>query len=226
MAVEADKDDRVIVTQVLPGSNAAEAGLQRGDVIVAAGGVDLGSIEEFREITKIMGAGDQLDFKVARRGRESTLTLQHGQPPQLPDEDQLNDAPRAPSTEQSSAAADRRGRVTPRQTAGAYRGNFEFVPPADDHSVSGMRSVLDSPIIEEPISAPVRTHVPARPASMSGAMNHIRSQPRPQQPSRQLRPSIVQQQQQIRDLEQRLRLLQRQQGPTGSGLQTQRYPAQ
>ena len=144
MAVVVDKQQRVVVAQVAPNGNAAEAGLQRGDVILEAGGVELAAIEEYKEIAKMLGAGDQLELKVARRGRPSKVMLQYGQPPSLKDVE-VGDV----DTSSNRASA----RSSEQRTANRYGEDFSFVPPADDDSRPGMRSVIE------------RSAVPARPAS-------------------------------------------------------------
>lgn len=204
MAVVIDKKDNIIVAQVSPKGNAAEAGLQRGDVIVEAGGVELTSIEEYQEIAKMLSAGDQLDLKVARRGKPSTVTLQYGQPPSLEDVEvgEVN-------SKTGNASA---GSKSPRTSSAAsgYRNDFSFVPPADDDSRPGMRSVVE------------RSAAPVHPAStQQRAMGQLRSN-RPAAPPRQLQQTVSQQQQQIQLLQQQLEQLRRQQGMTGSGLRTQR----
>lgn len=75
------KSDRFTVTKVDSRGNAYEAGLKKGDVILGAGGVELGSIEEFDEISKILGQGDQLEFKISRRGKKQDLLIQYGKAP-------------------------------------------------------------------------------------------------------------------------------------------------
>ena len=85
MAVVLDKNENLVVAQVAANGNAAEAGIRRGDVLVEAGGVELTSIEELEQIEKILGAGDQVELKVARNGRAAKVMLQHGQAPALED---------------------------------------------------------------------------------------------------------------------------------------------
>ena len=82
-----------------------------------------------------------------------------------------------------AVSGSRSGDVSPDRPQKPYRGDFEFVPPAADDSVSGMRSVLDSPIVNYrgPSAAKARSaaHVPARSMSMNRAMDSMRAQPRP-----------------------------------------------
>ena len=66
--------DQLIVTSVDRSGNAAEAGLARGDQVTEIGGIEANSAEEFDEIAKIMGEGDQMDFKIRRGGRAVSYT--------------------------------------------------------------------------------------------------------------------------------------------------------
>lgn len=201
MTVVVDKNENFVVAQVLANGNAAEAGIQRGDLVVEAGGVELTAIEEFQQIAKVLGAGDQLELKIARRGKTDTVMLQHGQPPSLDDLDSAN---------AQTGATDRSRSRQPTSSARAgYQDEFSFVPPADDDSLPGMQSVI------EQSKAPVR-----RVSSQKPALSQLQSNYRPG-PS-QLQPQATQQQQQqIQALRQQLEQLRRQQSLTGSGVRGQ-----
>ena len=193
MSVVVDKQENIIVAQVAPAGNAAEAGLQRGDLIAEAGGVELTSIEEYQEITKMLGAGDQLEFKIARRGRPSTVMLQHGQPPTLDDVEvgEMN-------TKLGNSANQSQGNQ--------YQQDFSFVPPGDDSSRASMRSVVEQPF------APVRSV-----STQQHAMGQSRTN-RVAVPPQRLQQTVSQQQSEIQRLQQQLDQLRRQQGMTGSGV--------
>ena len=200
MAVVLDKNENLVVAQVAANGNAAEAGIRRGDVLVEAGGVELTSIEELEQIEKVLGAGDQVELKVARNGRAAKVMLQHGQAPALEDVDNGNAPTGTASRSQSyqSSGSDRNG----------YREDFSFVPPSGDSAPSGMRSVVER-------SAP-----PVRPAStQKPALSQLQSNYRPQASRQQQQPASAQQQQQIQALRQQLEQLRRQQSLTGSGVQ-------
>lgn len=113
--------EKLYVSQVAPGSNAAEAGIRRGDRVQEIGGIEANSVQEFDEIAKIMQAGDQMEFKILRGGRDQKLNVQYGEAP-APDKNQL-----------SSNSAD------VRKNAGQNK-RYDFAPPRD------AESVLDSPI--------------------------------------------------------------------------------
>lgn len=203
MAVVLDKSENLVVAQVAAGGNAAEAGLRRGDVLVEAGGVELTSIEEFEQIAKILGAGDQLELKVARGGRTGKVMLQHGQPPTLEDVDNGNANVQADATTRSR-------REQRASTSNRYQDDFSFVPPADDSSGSGMQSVIE---LATGSARPISTQKPA--------LSQLQSNYRPQ-PQRTLQQAgTQQQQQQIQALRRQLEQLRRQQSLTGSGVRAQ-----
>ncbi len=116
------KGDAIVVTKIDSRGNAKEAGLKAGDVIQGAGGVDLTSIEEFNEISDILGSGDQLEFTVARRGKTKDILIQFGT---APDEGEVAKTP-APKKEN----------------------NYSFVPERVDNSQTGLRSVLNQPAVQ------------------------------------------------------------------------------
>jgi hypothetical protein len=131
-----EKSDQYVVAQVTPGGNAAKAGILRGDLIVKFAGADLGSIEEYNEISKILGEGDQIEIQVSRRGKKAELTVQNGELPELPE----------PSEEEvaSNSSYSRLTDSTSRpqlESKSASNSQFEFVPKSG--SSSGLRSVLE-----------------------------------------------------------------------------------
>ncbi|MFK7766539.1 MAG: PDZ domain-containing protein [Mariniblastus sp.] len=121
----------MIVTQIDPKGNAQDAGVRRGDIVLAAGGVDLESIDEFNGITEILGQGDQLEFKISRRGKTEKKLIQFGEPP-------------------------KEGEVTtakPPETApGPKTGKYDFVPK----SGSGLRSVMQGDLQTTPRQSQAR----------------------------------------------------------------------
>lgn len=77
------KSDSLMVAKVDSRGNAREAGVKKGDTIIEAGGAVIGSVEELEEISKILGQGDQLEFKIDRRGKKNTVMIQFGTAPEL-----------------------------------------------------------------------------------------------------------------------------------------------
>ena len=198
MAIVVDKNENLVVAQVAANGNAAEAGIRRGDVLVEAGGVELTSIEEFEEIEKILGAGDQVELKVARNGRAAKVMLQHGQAPSLEDVE----------NGKVGAQANTASRSQGYQPTSSSQQDFSFVPPSDENGSSSMRSVIDRP------AAPVRPASTQKPA-----LSQLQSNYRPQAPRPRQQSASAQQQQEIQLLRRQLEQLRRQQSLIGSGVQ-------
>lgn len=72
------KSEKLIVTKIDTRGNAHKAGLKKGDVIVKVGGIEPGSREEFEEITKILGQGDELEFTIERRAKKKDMMIRFG----------------------------------------------------------------------------------------------------------------------------------------------------
>ena len=70
-----DRNDGVYVARVIPGSAAAEGGLQQGDVITAAGGVATPRNSELLEQLGRRRPGDRVSLTVERDGRERTIDV-------------------------------------------------------------------------------------------------------------------------------------------------------
>jgi hypothetical protein len=113
------RGEAIVVTQVASKGNASDAGIKAGDVIQGAGGVDLTSLEEFNEISTILGQGDQLEFNVVRRGKKKDILIQFGT---APDEGEIAKTP-----------------------APKKKNDYSFVPQGVDKSQAGLRSVMKQP---------------------------------------------------------------------------------
>jgi len=122
--ITGNDNDQLIVSSVDRSGNAAEAGLVRGDQVTEIGGIEASSAEEFDEIVKIMGQGDQMDFKVRRGGRERKLTIQFGNMPEPPEGVESSTAQSALSS--SSSSNSRR---------------YDFAPPNASNRSSATRQV-------------------------------------------------------------------------------------
>jgi serine protease Do len=77
-AVGLEPRDGVLVREVAEGSPAAAAGVQRGDLVVAAGGAAVDSIDAL--LTAVDGAGDSLELRVVRGADEITVTVEWSGP--------------------------------------------------------------------------------------------------------------------------------------------------
>ncbi|MBM3287986.1 MAG: M20/M25/M40 family metallo-hydrolase [Candidatus Eisenbacteria bacterium] len=65
--------DGVLVSGVLPGSPAEQAGIKAGDRIVAIDGEKIGGLEDFSGILKSRQPGDKVLVKLLRDGKEATV---------------------------------------------------------------------------------------------------------------------------------------------------------
>jgi serine protease Do len=68
----------VLVREVWPGLPAADAGLQRGDVIIGFDGKAVDQYTDLKPMFDDMDPGDRVDFVVERRGIEKALTVTMG----------------------------------------------------------------------------------------------------------------------------------------------------
>ena len=69
-----------VVTQVVPGSPAASAGLLPGDVIVGVDGTSIRNAADLRNKIGLRRVGDRVDLTLVREGEEITLTAEVGSP--------------------------------------------------------------------------------------------------------------------------------------------------
>ena len=81
MMLNTNDNNDLYVARIQPGGNAAKAGLRPGDQIVAAGGGKLTAIEEFKQIAKSLGQGDQIEIEYVRQGKKQKSILQFGVAP-------------------------------------------------------------------------------------------------------------------------------------------------
>jgi S1-C subfamily serine protease len=65
----------IIVTSVEPASPAREAGIQKGDIVLAFGRQKLNSIGEYQTASKGLAAGDTVEAKIWRDGRKETISV-------------------------------------------------------------------------------------------------------------------------------------------------------
>jgi serine protease Do len=74
-------DEGVVLVEVSPGSPADHAGLQRGDVIVEAGGQPVKTVEEFTHVLHGSVIGQPMEIKYYRGSVESTVMVTPAQSP-------------------------------------------------------------------------------------------------------------------------------------------------
>lgn len=94
--------DGVLVTGVLPDTPAAAAGLERGDVIVGIGDSDIKSAGQLRNSVALSGAGETIDLRLLRDGREISVEVTLGRLPDDGDTAPKPDARGARSTLEST----------------------------------------------------------------------------------------------------------------------------
>lgn len=154
MIVQPGRGDGLFVTRLHPQGNAAKAGFKPGDQVIGAGGVELTSLEEYDQITSSLGAGDQIEIEIDRRGREEKLMLQFGTALELPASAEVPAGNSASSTRTTEAS---------RPIAASRYGN---------RSTGSMPSVLDGPA--ERVQGPV-ARVSQLPQEASAGSNRIQS---------------------------------------------------
>jgi len=76
------RDTGVLIGQVEPGSPAATAGLQQGDVIIGLGSVDVQTLQDLQQaLTTQFKPGDQVAVKIDRNGTTQTVNVTLGASP-------------------------------------------------------------------------------------------------------------------------------------------------
>ncbi len=91
----------LLVGTVIPGSPAAEAGIQPGDRILAIQGRPILGAQETVEAIRALAPGTPLQLKVVRAGGERTLTVTLGIPPSAPPQAASN--PTLPAASRAAA---------------------------------------------------------------------------------------------------------------------------
>ena len=72
---DAPEDRGVLVAQVEPGTPAADAGIETGDVILEAGGVDVDGPAALRRVVAKAPEGETLNLLVLRRGERIEISV-------------------------------------------------------------------------------------------------------------------------------------------------------
>ncbi len=70
-----DADDATLITAVLSGTPAEEAGLERFDLVVAVNGDDDASPRDFRRAIRATPSGEPITLTILRGGERRTITL-------------------------------------------------------------------------------------------------------------------------------------------------------
>jgi len=104
-----EHNEQFFVGQVVPGGNAAKAGIRKNDVITAIGGAKMLTLDELDAIAKAMSGGDQVEFTMGRSGKKEKMLVQFGDLPAV-DESKLTSAPaRNPAGGSGSGTTSRSG---------------------------------------------------------------------------------------------------------------------
>ena len=80
--------DAPVISEVIPRSPAATAGLKAGDVMLAVGDTATATRKDFIAAIKACKPGDQVSIKLRRDGKETTVLVRLGEQPATPTEDE------------------------------------------------------------------------------------------------------------------------------------------
>lgn len=75
---QSGQSDQILIASVQPGSPAAQAGLQEGDVLTQIEGEDIDSIDTLMDQVQAAGPGQELELEVLRNGQRQTVTVDVG----------------------------------------------------------------------------------------------------------------------------------------------------
>ena len=83
-SLDLDRPRGALIADIYPGAAADEAGLRRGDIVLAIDGVDVNDEPGARFRYATRAVGDNADFTVLRDGSERTLSVPVGMAPESP----------------------------------------------------------------------------------------------------------------------------------------------
>jgi serine protease Do len=99
-AMKLDTETGALVSQVMPGSPAEKAGLERGDVIVGFGGTEIDRMRELPRMAAATAPGTRVEVEVVRDGKRKTLKVEMAEL----DEEQAAVAPSAGQSDRGSTS--------------------------------------------------------------------------------------------------------------------------
>ena len=143
------KNDELLVSQLDPKGNAANAGVRVGDRLVAGGGIDFESLSDFNGIGDILEDGDQLEFEVKRGGREKEMVINFGKAPK----EQAAMVEGSVLNKSTRENAPRRSMQAPRVDQINTRANNSFLPTRQNVEVQQRGSAVPAPSLQLPSSA-------------------------------------------------------------------------
>jgi S1-C subfamily serine protease len=106
-----------VVAEVVPGSPAAAAGLQAGDLVLSCGGVATADGPALAAVVQARRAGERVALVVRRQGRELTLHATLGERPEVAAATPAPTRPSAAGAPASPAAESRPSPAAPRSAA-------------------------------------------------------------------------------------------------------------
>lgn len=74
-ALNLDKPEGILVSEVVKGSPAEKGGLQQGDMILQYNGKPVKNINKFRNDIAIMNPGDTIQLKIRRNNKQKTISI-------------------------------------------------------------------------------------------------------------------------------------------------------
>ena len=79
-AFNIDRQQGAVIAGVIPGSAAEQAGIQRGDVVVAVNGQPVDSATKLYRHIALMQVGDMVSLDILRGGKERTIKARISKP--------------------------------------------------------------------------------------------------------------------------------------------------
>ena len=159
---------RLVVNDIQKDGMAQEAGIRKGDHLLSVGGVEIDTIQEFKEISSLLSPGDRIEVKLTRKGKPKKVLVGYdasqspGDAPQAPSpnfKDEISsdapnwypsaDAVRPPSDEPTPAAVNPQEIIQQQQAQildmqrelARLRGEVIEAPASDSAT-----SILESPV--------------------------------------------------------------------------------
>lgn len=121
-----DHHDAPVISEVIPQSPAAAAGLKAGDVMLAVGDTATATRKDFIAAIKACKAGDQVSLKLRRDGKETTVVVRLGEQPTTPTDAETRPKDAKPKGQKPPQPAVEPGReakpLTPARSGKAYLG--------------------------------------------------------------------------------------------------------
>jgi C-terminal processing protease CtpA/Prc len=83
-AFGAETDRGILVSQVIPGAAAGQAGIKAGDIVVAVNGSNIASIRELHAVLGRLSPGDAVDIAIVRERTPKSMQVALGAMPMNP----------------------------------------------------------------------------------------------------------------------------------------------